>query len=819
LKKLLIILLSVGTAYAQTSVKNIPAKRTTQKVVIDGKIDEAAWKDAAKFDELVEFRPVTGRKETKGNETEAFLMYDDEGIYFGGICHENTIDSVSRELTGRDGFGTNDYIGIIFDTYNDKLNAFEYFLTPLGEQWDSKMSSVQNSNNGGEDFAWNAVWKSKVILDKTGWTFEMFLPYSAIRFSKDKIQNWGINITRRRRKTEQQYTWNPVDINVNGFLTQEGLWIGITDIKPPLRLQLFPYFSVYQNHFPSSDSKVNSWSNQYSGGLDLKLGISQGFTLDATLIPDFGQVQSDNRVLNLTPFEVKFNEYRNFFTEGTELFNKGDFFYSRRIGGSPINQYDVYNDLKDNEEVINNPTESKLINASKISGRTKSGLGIGVLNAITQSQHAQIRNKETEEIREYETDPATNYSLVVLDQTLKNNSSVTFLNANVTREGQAYDANVSSAMFSIFDKKNTYFVTGKTALSNQKFVDKSNLGYSHTFGLGKSSGRFNWQYNQELTDTKFNNNDLGYFTNNNFITHRGYVGYRYTTPKKFYNRLQYNLNLTYSTLFSPFKGLEGTYQNARIQTSIVTQTKKLVWIGLINDFMPKQQDFYEPRQEGMVFTRGNSALVGVFIEGNSAKKYYTSSEFFFRKYINFYNLTLFDASINQTYRFNPKFSVNHSLSYLPRFNGVGYSTTIDALPIFALRDVKTFENILLLKYNFTNKMGMTFRTRHYNSRVNNIEYFDLEKDGSLKPKPGFSGDYNRNVNYFNIDMVYTWQFAPGSFLNFVWKDAAFTNDSASQINYGENLRNTVNSDQNNNISLKVIYFIDYLTMKSWVRRG
>lgn len=198
----------------------------------------------------------------------------------------------------------------------------------------------------GEDFAWNAVWKSKVILDKSGWAFEMFLPYSAIRFSKDKVQTWGINITRRRRKTEQQYTWNPVDMNVNGFLTQEGLWTGITDIKPPLRLQLFPYFSVYENHYPSTDPKVKSWSNQYSGGLDLKLGISQAFTLDATLIPDFGQVQSDNRVLNLTPFEVKFNEYRNFFTEGTELFNKGDFFYSRRIGGSPIKQYEIYNDLK-----------------------------------------------------------------------------------------------------------------------------------------------------------------------------------------------------------------------------------------------------------------------------------------------------------------------------------------------------------------------------------------------------------------------------------------------------------------------------------------
>lgn len=126
--------------------------------------------------------------------------------------------------------------------------------------------------------------------------------------------------------------------------------------------------------------------------MDLKYGINQAFTLDATLIPDFGQVQSDNQVLNLTPFEVKYNEYRPFFTEGTELFSKGNLFYSRRIGGQPLHEYDVYDNLDSNETVIKNPTESKLINAIKVSGRTQSGLGIGFLNAITQAEYATIEN-------------------------------------------------------------------------------------------------------------------------------------------------------------------------------------------------------------------------------------------------------------------------------------------------------------------------------------------------------------------------------------------------------------------------------------------
>jgi hypothetical protein len=188
--------------------RKLQAIRTKGKVKIDGIPNDSAWKSAAKMTDLVEFRPKVGAMEEYGIRTEAWLMYDDEGIYFGGYCHERTNDSISFELKGRDGFGQNDYIGIIFDTYHDNLNGFEYFVTPLNEQWDAKMSP-NNNDNGGEDFSWNSVWKSGAVIHEQGWSFEMFIPYSAIRFGKSEMQDWGVNITRRRRKTEQQYTWNP----------------------------------------------------------------------------------------------------------------------------------------------------------------------------------------------------------------------------------------------------------------------------------------------------------------------------------------------------------------------------------------------------------------------------------------------------------------------------------------------------------------------------------------------------------------------------------------------------------------------------------
>ncbi len=277
-----------------------------------------------------------GAKEKADSKTEIFILYDNTSIYIGGYCHEKTADSVSREFAGRDKIGSNDFLGVIFDTYNDKINASGFYVTPLGEQYDAKYS-----NTGGEDDTWNAVWYSEAKIVKDGWTFEMRIPYSALRFSS-KGTEWGINITRRRQKTGQQYMWNPVDPTVNGFVNQEGTWTGITNIKSPLRLSFSPYFSAYINHYPYKTEGVKDLTKSINGGMDVKYGISQSLTLDMTLIPDFGQVQSDKQVLNLTPFEVKYNENRPFFTEGTELFNKGNLFYSRRVGGEPIHKYDIY---------------------------------------------------------------------------------------------------------------------------------------------------------------------------------------------------------------------------------------------------------------------------------------------------------------------------------------------------------------------------------------------------------------------------------------------------------------------------------------------
>jgi hypothetical protein len=764
--------------------KHMVAQRFAGTIKIDGNLTDTAWKGAPLATSFVEFRPTPFKTEEAANRTEMYLLYNNEGIYLGGYCHEKSRDSISTELTGRDGFGNNDYIGIIFDTYKDKINGFEYFVTPLGEQWDAKMAP--NPNGNSEDFTWNSVWYSASQIHSDGWSFELFLPFSAIRFSKKNVQDWGLNLTRRRQKFSQQSTWSPIDPNINGFLPQEGFWDGLENIKPPLRLQFYPYFSTYANHYPANQPNRKNWTSSVNGGLDLKYGLTPALTLDMTLVPDFGQVQSDNQVLNLTPFEVKYNEYRTFFTEGTELFNKGNLFYSRRIGSTPLHYYQPASQLGTGEKVVNNPVAARLINATKISGRLQGGLGIGVLNAIEAPQYATLEDANGNQWKQ-QTSPLTNYNIVVLDQTMKHNSSVSLVNTNVWRKGADYDANVTAGLFDLYDKTNTWNVGGKVGMSNlMNYLPngKTQTGYTHNVYVGKVSGRFNFNLSEDLMDAKYDNNDLGYTTVRNYLDHSFWAGYKWITPGKWYNRINLNFNAYYSRRFQP-----SAYQNANINFNANTQLKNLWETGFMVAYEPKTQNFYEPRVAGRLFKGWSDWYTDAWVQTNSAKKYSVYLE------LLYVSRSLLDSKrylfyLQQQYRLNNNFTVSYNFSSAPETANVGYATIDSSNIIFGARDRHTIENILNLKYNFSQKVWFTTRVRHYWSRADYSHFFTLQVDGSLKDNPAFHQNVNQNYNFFNVDAVFTWQFAPGSFINVVWKNAIADSDGSVANRYFKNLSHT-----------------------------
>ena len=820
-------------AFSQPTVKTLPAKRTSSTFKIDGKLDEAAWKEAVPATGFVEWRPNFGAIEDTATGTEIYLLYDNTAIYIGGYCHEKSKDSVSKELVGRDKIGVSDYVGVIFDTYFDKINGVGFYVTPLGEQLDAKYSTTF-----GEDESWNAVWDSEAEVVNDGWTFEMKIPYSALRFVSKDNQTWGLNITRNRKKIGRQFMWNPVDPKINGFINQEGSWTGIEKIDAPIRLSFSPYFSTYLNHYPSKTQGVKDWTTSINGGMDVKYGISDAFTLDMTLIPDFGQVQSDNQVLNLSPFEVRYNENRSFFTEGTELFNKGNLFYSRRIGGTPIHAYDIYDNLGSNEQVIKNPLESKLINATKVSGRTKKGFGLGVFNAITKTTYATIEDVTTKGTRKMQTNPLTNYNILVFDQTLKNNSAISFINTSTIRNGKDYDANVSAALFDFNNKKNKYNLNGKVAVS-QKFLAGKNInGYSHNIGVRKS-GDWSFELGEELVDDKYDINDMGILYNNNYLDHYLWAAYRWQKPKKWYNRIQVNYNAYYSFLYTevPNQKIKSKFQTFNTNVNANIQMKNLWWAGMFVGYVTEGNDFYEPRETGYSFRAPRRVQFNPWFETNFTKKYYATFNYFIGLR-SLFNSPNHEISLSHRYRFNDKFSISNDITYNPTKNDAGFynkyyqkdangNLVLDANGnkilediLFSRRDRRTVSNILSFKYNFNNKSGITVRARHYWSEVEVKQLYDLQYDGTLKP----TGHTNvaiehQNYNIFNVDAVYTWQFAPGSFINIVWKDQSETFNDLISYRYFKNFGRTVDAPQNNNLSLKVIYYLDYLDFKKWKKKS
>jgi hypothetical protein len=821
------IVLTTPIAYAQqlTPRPTLTAKKVANNISIDGKLDEAVWKDAAIMNNFTEFRPTPFRKEEPNATTEVYLMYNNEGIYVGGHCYEATLDSVTRELIGRDGFGNNDFVGIIFDTYNDKINGFEYFITPLGEQMDAKATP------NGEDFSWDAVWESAATLHNKGWDFEMFIPFAAIRFGKGTMQKWGLNIVRRRAKTGQQYAWATIDPTINGFLTQEGFWEGLVDIKPPLRLQLSPYVSNYTTMFSKVNAGEKKVINQVNGGLDIKYGLNQAFTIDMTLIPDFGQVQTDNRVLNLTPFEQQFQEQRPFFTEGLELFSKGNLFYSRRIGKNPYQTSYDYLNVNGTESVVKDPQETKVLNASKISGRMQNGLAIGVLNAVTNTQYATVQNSVDNGERKIESFPLTNYNMIVLDKTLKNNSSVSFVNTNVLRSGSQYDANVSMALFNLFDKKNTWNVGGQLGISNLIGAGengKTITGYIHSYYFGKQSGRFNFNIWNDVANDKYSQNDMGYATNSNYSNTGFYAGYQWNKPKGWYNRLNANINGYMSYLvkaIDPLKQRNHMYQERFIAANFSGQTKKL-WQFYVNaNYRPEQNDYYEARSLGRVFKRASRTSFYGSLSTNDAKKVsgYLG--------LGYWNITQFKKGHNYTVelggkvRFNQKFSVEHNVEINNRNNEGGFgkiiSSGIGDSVFFTRRNRAIISNNLNFKYSFSRKMWLNCFIRHYWSGVNAKQVFFLAENGTLLSSNSIATEsLHQNYNTFALNLNYTWQVANGSFLTVVWKDES--DDFVSGVferGYGKNIDRTFDANQTNSISVRFIYFIDYVTArKKWFRK-
>ncbi len=798
MKKALLLLLLITCTFSYSQKKTLKVVLINDRIIVDGNLDEPQWQTAPIAKDFFMFAPDNGKEVEKGKETEVKILYDNEAIYIGAILYDAEPSKILKELTLRDDQGTSDNFGVFINGFNDGQQDFRFFCTASGTQLDCLATDTN-----GEDFSWDAIWLCKAKITNKGWVVEMKIPYAALRFSNNKVQTWGINFVRDLKRENSIYVWNKVDNKINNVIQQAGNLEGIENIKTPTRLFFLPYSSFYLNANDNQKTK-----GTLKGGMDIKYGINDAFTLDAILIPDFGQTKFDDQILNLGPFEQQFNENRAFFTEGTDLFNKGGLFYSRRIGGSPS----AYPTVGNNEEIIENPATVNLINALKVSGRTKGGLGIGVLNAVTETTTAKIRSNFDQSIRSEVIEPLSNYSVLVLDQRFRKNSSLSFINTNVTRDGSFRDGNVSALVWDLNKKENTYNLSGdfKYSYVNE---DGAKTGIASSLNIGETSGQFRYSLGGDIVTKDFDNNDLGINFQTNYYSLYGNANYRILKSTKYFNSFNINLNS-----FLQFQKETGFVQGNNFNINVNINNKKNHYFGLgLNANPLENHDFYEARAENRY----------VIIPSRIGSWFYFSSNYNYKLAFDFNpSITKLDEegritygfSMGPRYRFSDRFLLNFNFNFSRQNNNKGFVDSIDndansSTPnaiIFANRNVITYSNTLSGKYSVNSTMTFNLSIRHYWSFADNKNFLSLDNKGKLIDYLNYTNNKNSNFTSWNVDLSYSWWFAPGSQISVLYRNNAANFTRNINSDFGSNVTNLLNNEAlNHSFSISMRYFIDY----------
>ncbi len=376
---------------------------------LDGRLDEAAWARAELISDFTQRDPEEGAAASE--RTEARVLYDDGAIYIGIRAYDSEPQAIVGQLTRRDQFSPSDWLIVSIDSYRDRRTAFRFAVNPAGVERD-----VYLFDDTDEDDSWNAVWDVATSVDDEGWVAEFRIPFSQLRFSEASQQVWGFNIERIIQRKNETVQWKPISKESSGWVSEFGELAGISGIKPPRRLELLPYVVGTQAYTPIEEGNPFRTGSAFEGtfGGDLRYGLTNSLTLNLTLNPDFGQVEADPSVVNLSAFETFFQEKRPFFVEGSNIFNfavseiNGGFeqlFYSRRIGRRPQGSAD------ERGGYVDYPHNTTIIGAGKLSGKTANGWSIGVLDAVTAEEKAAVidgggvRHEDAVE-------PLTNYSVL-----------------------------------------------------------------------------------------------------------------------------------------------------------------------------------------------------------------------------------------------------------------------------------------------------------------------------------------------------------------------------------------------------------------------
>jgi len=834
------------------------AVRVAEAPVVDGRLDDAAWASAPVLAGLVQREPEQGVPAR--DATEVRIVYDASAIYVGARMSGDPAE-IRADVTRRDVSAGAEELVISLDTYRDGRTAYTLVVTAAGSRIDYYHSSDSETNR---DYSFDPVWQARTTRDDGGWTAEVRIPLSQLRFSPGADQVWGLNVVRVRPAIQEEAYWALVGREQTGWSSRMGELRGLSGLDAGRRVELQPYVAssaTLASGTDGDDPFADPSTAALRGGADVKVGLGSNLTLDATFNPDFGQVEADPAVVNLSAFEVFFDERRPFFTEGAGLFSVGDLFYSRRIGAPPHGDPSA-----DYVEELDNTT---ILAASKLTGRLPSGLSIGVLGALTQEEVVRIYDEGTDTFGEAVVEPMTGYGVLRMDQQFgAAGSNVGFIVTGVGRAqgdhpelsdiladqafsgaidgryrwaGGMYDINFRlsgtsvhgspDALVRLQHSSRRYFQRPDADHVQVDSAMTSMQGYAVDLGHSRNSGdHWLWDVDFWMESPGYEPNDLGRLSSTDGIG--GYAGmtYRETTPGRLFrnwaielmNAQEWNYGGTHTSSWYGLN-MRGTLANFwYAEFGIDYEPPVLSHTMTRGGPLMETTGFFGPFA-GFETRSGRDVQLGFWAGGGTDRLggwgYWISPDF--------------------SYRPSPRLELSFEPEYNRNFEPRQYVTTLDNGRAATFGSRYVFSNLdyselaARMRVNYAIGPDLTLET-YLEPFVSSGDYHDFGElarpedsdllfygnDGTTIVERS-DGDYDVtdgastfvvpgrdfNVRSFRSNVVLRWEWRPGSTLFLVWQqDRAGAGEAGRMVRPGD-LGRSLSAAGDNFLAVKMTYWL------------
>lgn len=866
---LLIILLPLF-AFAQNKTFSTH-KLTSKAPVIDGKFDEECWKSIKWAGDFTQYQPY---EDTLPSQKTTFaILYDDNNLYVAIKSYDTEPDKINKRLSRRDE-DDGDWAGIVIDSYEDKLTGFSFSVTAAG----SKIDAIFTNDNSQDD-SWDPIWYVKTTTDAEGWNAEMRIPLSQLRFTKKNSYDWGIDVARFIFRKNELSFWKPLHQSSNKLVSDFGTLEGISNISPKKDIELVPFTLGKITYSEKEDGNpfATGRDQTLSGGLDGKVSITNDFTLNMTVNPDFGQVEADPSQVNLSAFESFFPEKRPFFIEGRNIFNfrmtSGDgdgsstgMFYSRRIGRTPHFEPD----LNDNE-YAKIPDNTSILGAFKLSGKTHNGTSIGLLESFTQRESADLDKAGVRS--KYPVEPFTNYIIARVEQDINKGNTVIgglFTSTNrdinsdnfLTLPASAYTGGVNMTRY--WDNKN-YFFTIRGIFSNvhgsKEAITDLQTSTAHNFqrpdagsylhvdstrtslsGQGGTLefGKFGGGHFRVLSWITWSSpgldyNDLGFMSQADNIQQVAWFGYNEWQPKKFYN--SYNIGGDFYTVWN-FAG-QNMYHGLEMNGNLQFKNNYSIFTGF--NLQGNSLAAYDLRGGPLLKTPSNFTY-RIGLDSDQRKKIQMSI-FLMNRWSEYDYSTLSLIQYSLTYKPVNAVSISLSPEFYTAKDNLQYVTTIEGegnvpdnyimsqldskqLSLSARINVGITPDMSVQYYgqpfffsgkysNFktiTQSVAADYHDRFHEYTPNQItldaesEVYNVDSDRNGTTDFSFD-DPNFHFLQYRSNLVFRWEYKPGSTLFLVWSQGRTTDGSEGGFLFNDYRKELSTTHPQNDFLIKISYAI------------